>query len=366
MKRVASVDAMRACAAASVAIFHIHGTVASLQSSPPAWLTTLGLFTHCLGTWGVGIFFILSGFCIHMPTAVTSREPEMRTYARRRFLRIYPPHLVCLLVSLALCFVVEPAFDRWSVTNALTIPKPSWFVLHLAMLHTFSLGAYHSINYVLWSIAVEAHFYLLYPLILVARQRWSLGAITLVLFALASLTPLADRALGAPTLLASNFPGRLWEWVLGAYLAERFVADKPAIAPGWVAGIALVASLLVSGYGPNLPHGVIWSRLLLGWLLAIVVDSGARRAVDVGRGLLWLGVRSYSLYLSHPVAIVLAVLALHPLGWTAPAIAYAACVGLAVALTALTYRAVELPCVAWARGTTTRRAEAELSPGVAS
>jgi peptidoglycan/LPS O-acetylase OafA/YrhL len=50
-----------------------------------------------LGTWGVGMFFVLSGLCIHLPVAralAAGGEPtiQLGRYFKRRLFRIYPPH----------------------------------------------------------------------------------------------------------------------------------------------------------------------------------------------------------------------------------------------------------------------------------
>ncbi len=55
--------------------------------------------------------------------------------------------------------------------SLLSVPTPGQFVAHVFMVHTFVRDAFFSINGVLWTIAVETHFYLLYPIFLVFQRR---------------------------------------------------------------------------------------------------------------------------------------------------------------------------------------------------
>ena len=90
-------------------------------------------------------------------------------YLRRRFRRIYPPHLVALLASIGLAALLPLASE--GVHPMVSTVSLRQLLAHLALVHTFLPSAIYSGNHVLWSIAVEAHFYLLFPLVLLAQRR---------------------------------------------------------------------------------------------------------------------------------------------------------------------------------------------------
>ena len=73
----------------------------------PAWVqpaSTLGMVKRVLdtafhnGPSAVIVFFVISGFCIHLPNARRT-DFEVGAHYARRFLRILPPMLVALLLG---------------------------------------------------------------------------------------------------------------------------------------------------------------------------------------------------------------------------------------------------------------------------
>ena len=200
-------------------------------------------------------------------------------------------------------------------------PTPTQFWAHLGLVHTFVPGATYSINVVLWSIALEAHFYLLYPLLLWARRRVRMEVICLALFALMIGLRLVDHFL-PPTLagvLTYNFLGRWWEWVVGAVVAERLVRG-PHVWMRWPWALALATGSAVAvTLMTKLPHGIVLAAVAGPWLYGAVVFGCARMASPVRRGLApaleWIGFRSYSLYLTHPIALTLVAVVVEGPAW---------------------------------------------------
>jgi peptidoglycan/LPS O-acetylase OafA/YrhL len=126
----------------------------------------LVLLPVSLGWTGVAVFFVVSGFCIHL-----SFQRDGRQWGRffvRRFFRIYPPYLLAVLFF-ALIF---PA-TRLAFTYR---PHADWLQLisHSLLIHNFVPGYTNGISASFWSIAVEAQLYCIYPvlLLLVGRLGW--------------------------------------------------------------------------------------------------------------------------------------------------------------------------------------------------
>src|ERR1700730_9917341 len=104
MKRhVAFLDSLRGLAILLVFTFHSLGAAFSRDTLPwGGWFQNftgprsfLALFPATLGWVGVAIFFVVSGFCIHLSF---SRQPRWASFFWRRFFRIYPPYLAALLL----------------------------------------------------------------------------------------------------------------------------------------------------------------------------------------------------------------------------------------------------------------------------
>ena len=119
------------------------------------------------GWAGVAIFFVVSGFCIHLSFERQGRE--WKEFFIRRFFRIYPAYLLTLLVF-ALLF---PA-TRLDFSSG----HDGWlqFISHLLLIHNFNPQTSSAIDGLLWMALSlsEVQLYLIYPLLLmlVAKSGW--------------------------------------------------------------------------------------------------------------------------------------------------------------------------------------------------
>ena len=322
-RHLPGLDVLRALAALAVLLCHALSAV-TLWS--PAWRsqhpdaalhTWLGLFNASLGAGGVGLFFVLSGLCIHLPVASAMAQgaaPQvaLRPYLKRRFRRIYPPHLVALLASIGLAALLPLASE--GVHPMVSTVSWGQLLAHLALVHTFFPSAFYSGNHVLWSIAVEAHFYLLFPLVLLARRRLPMARVCLLLLVGAVALKLAGKGLleeEAKALLAQSFLCRLWEWTLGCWVAERLVSGRPAHAVRLGELVGLLALVLVAGMAMALlPYGALLRSVVWPLLFAGLIARGARMHLAPGALLASIGRASYSLYLVHPLALSATLFAL--------------------------------------------------------
>ena len=97
------IDYLRAIAIIAVFLFHLVLPVCGINILP--WGTWLPKFTAPAWFWpllpvsfgwcGVAIFFVVSGFCIHLSF---KRKPDWLDFASRRFFRIYPAYVIALLL----------------------------------------------------------------------------------------------------------------------------------------------------------------------------------------------------------------------------------------------------------------------------
>lgn len=306
--KLPAVDVLRGLAALGVAWFHSRVDLwvgfRAIQASPETHtpldrlLSLLSLPVSQLGGL-VMLFFVLSGFCIHLPNATSSHPASLclGVYGVRRFFRIVPAYLVTLLLCLLAAVLL------WS-TKSGTMPDWRVYGASALMLQNWLLGGTQiELNPSLWSIPVEVEFYLVYPLLLWLWRRHGLGAAA-VLTGLFTLIGCVLFASGSPWA-KSTFFGYALIWNAGAWLAEAFVQGRLPRWNGWFT-VAFFSTLTLTLAGGLLETNPFWlhygwgtvSFLLLLWML------GAGRAHFLPertwlKPWVFIGTVSYSLYLLH-------------------------------------------------------------------
>lgn len=184
--RIRFANQLRGVAALSVALSHLVGvywllpevvsnvTFSPPQSGPPpsALLAVVAYPWINLGPFGVGIFFLISGFVIPFSLQQRAAEKHGRlTFAAARLLRIYPTYILALLLELLVLYAAAWAWQRPFAFSARTI-------LANALLGYDLIGE-QSIDLVNWTLSVELKFYLLAMLLLPAilhGRAWALLA----------------------------------------------------------------------------------------------------------------------------------------------------------------------------------------------
>lgn len=244
--RLLSVDALRGLAALGVLIFHAvgeygHGRTAysgfdlATCVSSQAMLRLIGkcaIFVASFGWVGVILFFVISGFCIHMRWArerALGKKPDIRfiPFWKRRFIRLYPP----FFVALGIYVVFQWRQGAWS-------PTPYHFydlILHLTMLHNLDPRTTFSIEGVFWTLAVEEQLYLAYFLLLWLRNRvgwgWTLAICLMTRVAWFALGFFVHRSTGVEIVVYEAALSNWVLWALGALAVEAALGLTRL--PGW-------------------------------------------------------------------------------------------------------------------------------------
>src|SRR5690242_14109086 len=166
--RLRGLDALRGMAALAIVLFH-----ATDRQAVPANLfqypVRLVHFAVSQTYISVFLFFVISGFCIHLQWARTrarGEEPKIPfgAFWKRRIRRLYPPYAIALALYLLLTAVtVGLPLTRFVVYDV---------VMHVFMLHNLDFHTAYSINGIFWTLAIEEQLYLAYFLLLFIRARW--------------------------------------------------------------------------------------------------------------------------------------------------------------------------------------------------
>jgi peptidoglycan/LPS O-acetylase OafA/YrhL len=330
-RRLWTIDVLRGVAALGVVMFH---------ASDVGGLSRAGLLATALdavvtwGRYGVWLFFVISGFCIHLQwtgraTAGDLSFPSFTSFWKRRFRRLYPPYFVALVLFLAL---------RWWSGIEMNPKQVRDAVLHFFLVQNLVPGGSYAINEVFWTLAIEEQLYLLYFVFLAIRIRF--GWIAALAGALGTrlawfvIAFVVHKAYGWDIVVTQMAFVQWIVWILGALAVEvRFgLVRLPRIFSSRILALVLllVAARISFLYLYVLTDGTVRDLLWLatdvvwGAAFFVLVNAVVRLEADgpgaIGRLLARVGLFSYSLYLSHEVVTVYLWKALRPFGILPPSI----------------------------------------------
>jgi peptidoglycan/LPS O-acetylase OafA/YrhL len=301
---------------AAMLVFFFHATLMTSPIPPnvpvnpfgdPATADNLSWLFGKAGFVGVSFFFILSGFVLTWSAKPGKRA---RTFWRRRYLKIFPNHIVMWAVALVLF--------------ASAITPLAAYVPNLLLVHSFFPQAEinRSINVPSWSLCCELLFYLLFPVLLRAVRRisqkrlwvWA-GVMVAGMIAVQLVTQYVidgTKPAGAP---ASDLqfwfgyffpPTRLFEFTLGIVLARIVATGQwPPIKMLHAAVLTVIgyaaALYLPYVYGFNVATVIPLSAVICA---AATADVRGQRSLLRGRTMQWLGDVSFGFYLCQGVVVI--------------------------------------------------------------
>lgn len=376
-RRNNSLDGIRGLAAVAVLAFHVwlfseaHSTMR--RSEPWDWFfaeLSLGLY----------LFFVLSGYLMFRPFVARvggdGAWPGLRTYVRKRVVRIVPAYYFSLLGAVLLLYTgsdglephLPPAGDLW---------------IFLFAGQNYSSETVLTLNAATWTLAVEVAFYFVVPAIglWIARTRGRLGyAVGLVLAMVAigvawnwwTLGEGAVWRLALPAMLPYFAFGLLAavavEWLkrrqedggVDAQKPAQTTAQKQAPALGGKAmgGVAMATGLLLVGIDIAIREAFIDERFTevlrampagAGFAVIIVAATSGQAAARLlgARLLVWLGAISYGVFLWQTPLI----LGARDRGWLPDSVwtAFVPVLLASIAAAVVSMRLVERPVERWAK-----------------
>lgn len=348
------IEALRAVAVLLTCVHHV-GLLLTWNKAP------LGITEKYFAFWGgVDLFFCISGYVVSRSfmesfdrAKADGRHWEAaRAFWVRRAYRLLPSSWFWILAT-AVCATFlnqSGAFANtyYAVRSGLT-----------ALLFSANFGQFYGLmypNWAHWSLSLEEQFYFAFPLILLVTTptwRWRLA-----LLAIAIMFPLAR---GYPTLgWFLRIDALLWGILI--YMVSRTAAYRlfepiflRTTAVAWLASVALLTALIAI---PKLLLGLPFYVGLMAVVSALLIFAASfqkgyvlpfRRLKPAA---LWLGSRSYAIYLCHLPAYFATVEIWHRItvaqGQTAPDGTYTlrfilTAVALTGLLAELNYRFLEVP-----------------------
>ena len=333
-RRLRGIDALRGAAALGVVFYHAVEQGKNIPDNILQYPVRVIQFASSFGYIGVFLFFVISGFCIHMQWAKAKAagiEPDIRfgPFWKRRIRRLYPPYIITLLLFLLL--------TAWTAGIDVTHFFVYDVVMHLLMLHNLDASTCYSINGVFWTLAIEEQLYLAYFLLLFMRVRWGWGVtIAVCLFArfgwmLFSHVFWLKTGFGIP--VPESAAAHWFTWALGAIGVE--VMFGLVRLRGWsrdlrLATVLIIAASVIGSYLPAIPkdtflHNLAWFSIHPLWGLGFFIlvnrmvlaeNSWLRQArlPSLVSVFSTLGIFSYSIYLTHELVIM------QSWRWTHPAL----------------------------------------------
>jgi peptidoglycan/LPS O-acetylase OafA/YrhL len=278
---------------------------------------------------GVPIFFVLSGFLLFGPwvksAATGGPEPSVRRYAWHRVRRIMPAYIVTVL----------SAYLIYHFRNAGPNPGHTWIGflrnITLTQIYTFHylIGYLHQGLTQMWSLAVEAAFYVALPLlaywlfVVVCRRQWRPRRLLVGLGALALITPawliLVHLTTSVPNGARLWLPTYLIWFLVGmglTVLQKMGVRCYAFIALPLAVICYFIASTPIAGDPTTSPLGLSQALYKAVFYAAIAGLAVAPLALGnqgwycrflATRPMVWLGEISYEIFLIHLVTMEFAM-----------------------------------------------------------
>jgi len=252
------------------------------------------------GYLGVDIFFVISGFLM-MKIYSNLGIKKIKQFYIKRFLRLIPAYLVISLFTTFIFLTLALPYEKTSLV------KQNFYASILVSNFYYWTENQYFVNSGLrplltfWSLALEIQFYLILPFVFLLMKKTMklLGFITFLSLALSVVLEKISPETGFFLL-----PGRLWEFLVGVWLASFLVTYKKKF---WVSVFAFRMALLafpvltlifdLIGIEKSIILNilaVVYTLILL--FIGFYLDENKNFMNEFG---LMIGKYSYSIYLVH-------------------------------------------------------------------
>jgi peptidoglycan/LPS O-acetylase OafA/YrhL len=297
-----TLDGWRAVAILGVLMYH--GTTSLFYPGGP-FPSYEAIRVIQAGSRGVDIFFAISGFLICTRLLQERQQTggiSLRAFYLRRAFRILPPYFTYLgvLAVLAVCGVLVVEGREFLgcllfIRNYYgPVESHGWYTGHF------------------WSLAVEEHFYLLWPLFLVTCGSRRARSLVVVIALAVPAWRVLDERFGLMSALVqgsqrtdTRIDGLLWGcWAAVLLEMPAYRAWITRLLTPWVWFAVVAALVALVRYEPFMEK--FWQSFLLPWLLlgTVLHPTWAVSQLLEASPLRWLGRLSYSLYIWQQIFLL--------------------------------------------------------------
>lgn len=276
-----AVHALRALAVLMVFAVHLTDSFSTYFFPNCETLNFAMPFIKRFGTFGVELFFVISGYVIMNSV----RKYDLRQFLLRRLIRIYPLFASFTLAFLALSWITN--FHSHSGPSVGSGPTVETALLNLSFLNIYFGSPALSPN--AWSLTFEANFYIFAGIACFFLRERLTGLIVLLLLGMTAFLiafPIATYFVVGCVLYAArglqpkSFPWSLQFAVLAAWCIFAAIIDHETMS---ALSVVLIAASAI-------------------FFFVVTVPTGIFARVSYFKWISFLGTISYSLYLAHPYA----------------------------------------------------------------
>ena len=285
--KIEELESIRGIAALLIIFFHL-----------PKWnpILDIGLLNN--GYLMVELFFVLSGFVIFNAYAekITTQKDLFR-FQLLRFGRLYPVHLLFLLVFLGIEIAKYLASTKLGISSPNSIPFEtnnfSAFVKNIFLISSVLPNQSLTYNYPAWSISVEFFTYLVFGASILLVKKSNVMFFTAISF-IALLMLVTENTFGFESMLRC-FAG----FFIGC-LTAKFTKGSKTNLPNFYSVIAFFAIVSFLQLKTTKDFDLLIYFLTAALIATLVLSkNGTLKTILRFKFLTWLGAVSYSVYMSH-------------------------------------------------------------------
>lgn len=303
-ERFVFIDALRGIACLAVLVHHLFFNtlvIEPLRQITPSFITWLAF----CGTYGVQIFFVLSGFVIaHSLRETPLTGKSVGLFILRRQVRLDPPYWTMIAITLVMHLVAVVLMPQT------VSPLPSLYELVLNLFYLQRIFGAEGIVMVAWTLCIEIQFYLVFILLLWVAALWSqrkpgsaAWKSTFLLFSTGAISLVLTHG-GAFQAWFIHY----WFYFVAGVLCYRTLRQE--VRPGFLAAFLFLfaASTLAAlwtgrgGEAQSFPFMLV--GLVTSCAIYLVGSKGRLTTLWGGPLVQYFGRISYSLYLVHWVVVV--------------------------------------------------------------
>jgi peptidoglycan/LPS O-acetylase OafA/YrhL len=244
---------------------------------------------------GVELFFVLSAVALARPYIRDPSRFSIFPYLRRRVERLWPPFLVAWLLAGGAIALTNLWPNWWTSTAQLPVFDVEQWLWQVGLIH----WGHQAYNFAWWSLNVEVLFYLVLPLLLplfalAYRRHWIATLAYGGAFGVAMVAALLPFPHDGALQIVMRFLPYLSCFVGGLYIATVGKSLPGGWLWAWIGLAWVIACELTALPNPHLGWGLFYLVFV-----AKVMSGGPLAKLFSRPDAVWLGERSYSLFLTH-------------------------------------------------------------------